>query len=138
MVDTFTTEQRRRIMRAVKGKDSALETKVRSALWRRGLRFRKNLARLPGKPDIAFPQKKIVVFLDSCFWHGCPDHLRRPSSNQIYWEGKIARNRKRDAEVSAIYSAMDWAVIRIWEHELKQDFDACVRRIARKVAKVGG
>lgn len=129
MPDTFTPEKRSEIMRAVKGKDTTLETRVRSALWRLGLRFRKNVASLPGKPDIAFTRKKVVVFIDSCFWHGCPRHLRRPQSNQDYWEAKIDGNRQRDAQIDAAYSEMSWRVIRIWEHELKEDFHHCLARI---------
>jgi DNA mismatch endonuclease (patch repair protein) len=129
MPDTFTPEERSHIMRAVKGKDTALEVKVRSALWRLGLRFRKNVSSLPGKPDIVFSRKRSVVFIDSCFWHGCSLHLRRPASNQDYWEAKIDRNRRRDAEMDATYARMGWTAIRIWEHELKEDFEKCLARI---------
>lgn len=129
MGDTFTTEQRSRIMRAVKGKDTKLEVKVRSALWRKGLRFRKNVKLLPGKPDIVFTAARLVVFLDSCFWHGCLLHLRRPASRQDYWQKKIARNMQRDLEVNSAYSGSGWKALRIWEHELKSDFEGCIKVI---------
>lgn len=131
MPDRYSPEDRSRIMRSVRGKDTALEVRVRSALWRLGLRFRKNVAALPGRPDVAFPKKKVAVFVDSCFWHGCPTHLRRPKSNQDYWEAKVARNIKRDAEVNAAYVEMGWRTMRIWEHELKEDFGGCIARIAQ-------
>src|ERR1043166_327052 len=95
-MDTFTQEERSRIMRAVKGKDTTLEKKVCSALWRSGLRFRKHLSSLPGKPDIVFTRRRLAVFIDSCFWHGCSSHLRMPKSNLDYWKAKIERNKARD------------------------------------------
>jgi DNA mismatch endonuclease (patch repair protein) len=85
-----------------------------------------------GKPDIVFPRKKVVIFLDSCFWHGCPLHLRRPSSNVEYWQAKIDRNKNRDTKVNETYAETNWRVIRFWEHELKQDFESCVDRVKRE------
>jgi len=118
-------------MRAVKGKDTKLETTVRRALWKKGYRYRKNVRSLPGKPDIAVKKRKAAVFLDSCFWHGCPFHLRIPSSNTEYWADKIQRNRARDARVNREYEEMGWTALRIWEHELKDDFEAALGRIER-------
>jgi len=130
MTNNTASKERSRIMRAVKSKDSKIEVKVRSALWRLGFRFYKNKNDLPGKPDIAFPKKKLVIFIDSCFWHGCPEHLRRPNSNQEYWNAKIARNRNRDFEVNAIYQNMGWKLLRVWEHELKKEsFQNCINKI---------
>jgi DNA mismatch endonuclease, patch repair protein len=137
MPDKISVQERSRVMRSVKGKDTNLEIKVRSMLWRKGLRFRKNVAELMGKPDIVFPGKRLVVFLDSCFWHGCPQHLRRPSSNQEYWQKKIARNIQRDKDVTKYYLENGWTVLRIWEHELKQSFVSCLERIENKVKSIG-
>jgi DNA mismatch endonuclease (patch repair protein) len=81
MPDTFSKNERSEIMRKVKGKNTKPELAVRSALHKRGLRYRLNRP-LPGKPDIVFVKARVVVFLDSCFWHGCPRHLRMPKSNQ--------------------------------------------------------
>lgn len=130
MTDIVTSEKRSQVMRAVKSKDSKIEVKVRSALWQLGFRFRKNVNTLPGKPDIVFSKKKAVIFIDSCFWHGCPKHLRKPSSNQEYWNKKIARNIERDVEVNTIYQNMNWKLLRIWEHELKESFHDCINNIA--------
>ncbi len=119
-MDTFAPKTRSSIMRAVKSSNTKLEKLVRSALWRNGLRFRiKN--KLPGKPDMVFKGAKTVIFIDSCFWHGCPEHCRMPSSNTEYWNKKIQRNEKRDNEINKIYENLDWNIIRIWEHELKTD-----------------
>lgn len=112
-------------MRRVKSRNTSLEMKVRSALHRRGLRYRLNYP-LPGKPDLVFVRAKVVVFVDSCFWHGCSQHARMPSSNVAYWEAKIERNMRRDQEVNACYAGGEWHVARIWEHELKQNFDQVV------------
>ncbi len=130
--DTFTPEQRSEIMRRVKGKNTKPELRVRSALHRRGLRYRLNYS-LPGKPDIVFVKPRVAVFIDSCFWHGCPQHLRMPKSNKEYWDSKISRNVARDAEVNAEYADSGWKQLRFWEHELKEDFDLCVDRIERTV-----
>lgn len=135
MADNITPEKRRDTMRAVKSKDSKMEVKFRSALWKLGLRFFKNVNSLTGKPDIVFPKKKVVVFLDSCFWHGCLIHLRLPASNKEYWENKIGRNKIRDSQVSAEYVKTNWKVIRFWEHELKTEFEKCVSKVAEEVKK---
>ncbi len=89
---------------------------------------------LPGKPDIVFREEKIVVFLDSCFWHGCPKHLRQPSSNQIYWQSKIQKNIKRDRRTSAKLHSMGWSVLRIWEHDLKNP-TGIVKKVRRTLEK---
>src|SRR5215208_1584689 len=133
MGDKFTTAERSVIMRAVKGQDTSLEKRVRSVLWKAGLRYRKNVSKIPGKPDIVFTRKKLLVFIDSCFWHGCPQHLRAPKSNESYWKRKISRNRERDAFVTLTCSGMGWNVLRIWEHQLKEDFDSCIRTIEKNL-----
>ena len=129
MVDSFAPEVRSEIMRNVRSKDSALEKTVRSALWREGLRFRKNVSTMPGKPDIVFTRRKVVVFVDSCFWHGCPRHCRIPESNRDYWEKKIARNRARDKEVNRLYRSRGWKVLRVWEHAVDSSLPRVVKRV---------
>ncbi len=128
MPDTFSPQERSEIMRRVKGKNTSLEMKVRSALHRRGLRYRLNYP-LPGKPDLVFVKARLAIFIDSCFWHGCPQHLRMPHSNEQYWHAKIQRNIERDVRINKLYEDMDWRILRVWEHELKQDFDGCVTKI---------
>lgn len=128
MPDTVSKKKRSEIMRRVKGKNTKPELAVRSALHRRGLRYRLSYP-LPGKPDIVFVKARVVVFIDSCFWHGCPHHLRMPNSNQEYWEAKIGRNIQRDAEINAEYARSEWKQLRLWEHALKENFDLCVDQI---------
>lgn len=100
MVDTFSKDERSKIMRTVKSKKTSLESSVTKELWKRGVRYRTNVLDLFGKPDIAIKKYKVVVFIDSCFFHGCPLHCRIPKSNEGYWIGKIQRNIERDLLVT--------------------------------------
>lgn len=85
---------------------------------------------LPGKPDFVFPSRRVVLFVDGCFWHGCKKHGRRPTSNTHYWEPKLARNRQRDREVTQLLRTRGWKVLRIWEHDLQRtNLSRTVRRI---------
>jgi DNA mismatch endonuclease (patch repair protein) len=97
------------------------ELALRSELHRRGLRFRKEVALRPAdrlrRVDIVFPRVKLAVFLDGCFWHGCPQHGNNPKANTDYWRPKLARNVARDREVTRELVAAGWSVIRVWEHE---------------------
>ncbi|OGX77820.1 hypothetical protein A6395_15300 [Exiguobacterium sp. SH31] len=113
----------------VRSKDTKMELKVRKALWHRGLRYRKNYKELLGTPDIAFPNQKLVIFLDSCFWHGCPLHFREPKSNQEFWNEKIKRNQERDAEQTEHYVCQGWTILRFWEHEITSDFERVINDI---------
>ncbi len=132
MPDTFSPEERSEIMRRVKSRDTSLERRVRSALHKRGLRFRLCYPLL-GNPDIVFVRARIVVFIDSCFWHGCPQPVRMPKSNQRCWNSKITRNIERDTRTSITYKRSGWRLFRVWEHELKDGFDRCVKKIERAV-----
>lgn len=132
MADTLTPEQRKRCMSRVKGKDTAPEVKLRKALWRKRLRYRLGY-KLPGKPDIVFVAARVVVFVDGCFWHGCPIHGTKPETNREFWENKIERNIQRDHEVTKTLIASGWMVIRVWTHELKEDFEAVVDKITKAV-----
>jgi DNA mismatch endonuclease, patch repair protein len=96
------------------------ELALRSALHRAGLRFRKNYRiRTVGgsvRPDIVFPGKRVAVFVDGCFWHGCPTHGNQPVTNAFYWAAKLERNRRRDIYVNTALRADGWQVVRLWEH----------------------
>lgn len=118
--------------RARKGA-TAPEMHLRRALHALGLRYRVQ-AKIPSRPrrtvDISFPRQRIAVFVDGCFWHGCPDHGVKPKSNPDWWQRKIATNQARDADTNAALEAEGWAVIRVWEHEA---IDAVTRRIVREI-----
>lgn len=107
-------------MKANRSKDTGPELALRRALFARGMRYRIGVRiTLPGRsvrPDIVFPRRKVAVFLDGCFWHGCPTHGRMPSDPTGYWGIKLARNKERDRSVDDAMRAAGWNVIRIWEH----------------------
>ncbi|MGD7008793.1 very short patch repair endonuclease [Metabacillus sp. 84] len=125
MVDSVSKEIRRKNMQAIQSQ-SQLENLVSRKLWNRGLRFRKNVKTLLGKPDIVIQKYKIVIFIDSCFWHACPVHGSRPKSNQEYWDKKLLGNAKRDSEINMYYREKGWNLKRIWEHEIKDDIEKTV------------
>lgn len=132
MTDRITREQRSQVMKSIKGQ-SLLENEVSKALWHKGVRFRKNVRSLFGNPDISIKKYKIVIFIDSCFWHACPIHGNTPKSNTDFWKDKLKRNKERDLEVSAYYNDKGWSVIRIWEHELKDDFDGVIEKLIQVI-----
>jgi DNA mismatch endonuclease (patch repair protein) len=98
--------------------------------------WRRHLA-IVGRPDFAFSKQRLAVFVDGCFWHGCPRHLRMPATNQAYWGAKIARNRARDVSVTEQLRVKGWRVLRVWEHELA-DGERIVKRILRLLDKPPG
>jgi DNA mismatch endonuclease (patch repair protein) len=135
-MDTFEKEKRSEIMSKVRSKETKIEKDFRKKLWSKGLRYRKNNGKLFGKPDISFRSKKTVIFLDSCFWHGCKEHLRMPASNKEYWQRKIKRNIERDKAVDNYYSKKGWEIYRIWEHGLKQKQDKIINLIYQHIKGV--
>lgn len=130
MADVLTKEQRSRCMSAIRGKDTKPEILLRKTLWHKGYRYRlKN--RLPGRPDIIFPTERVAVFVDGCFWHGCPEHYQKPDTNARFWREKIRKNTQRDKEVNALLNSKGWKVLRFWEHEVRNNPEACARRVIR-------
>lgn len=109
--------------------DTRPELALRRILHARGLRYRVNHP-VPTRPrrsiDIAFTRAKVAIFIDGCFWHGCPDHCRTPKSNREWWENKIATNQERDKDTTTILRTEGWQVLRFWEHEPPQDAAATV------------
>lgn len=125
-------------MRSNKRRDTALELAMRSALHRAGFRFRVDLPILVAgartvRPDVVFTKQRIAIFIDGCFWHGCPVHGTTPATNQAYWGPKIEENRQRDARNTRELAADGWTVIRVWEHEqppwLVERVHAAMRRM---------
>jgi len=135
-MDTVSKQKRSEIMSRVKSKDSKIETIFRKELWKTGLRYLKNSSKYFGKPDIVLPKYKTVIFIDSCFWHGCKKHCRIPSIRRNYWTQKIARNTVRDKAVSRHYKKQGWKIFRIWEHDLKNKTKKIVMQIKRGVFSV--
>jgi DNA mismatch endonuclease (patch repair protein) len=124
-------------------KHTAPEIDLRRELWARGLRYRLHLV-VPSRRrrtiDIAFPGLQLAVFVDGCFWHGCPQHGTRPRTNSEWWAWKIERNRERDADTTQALTADGWAVFRVWEHvpaSVAADLvEVEVRRLRRRRAEV--
>lgn len=121
MMDNISQKERSSLMGKIKSKETKLEKSVRTILSKKKIKYRKNSSKYFGKPDIVIASKKIVIFIDSCFWHGCKRHCRIPKSNHNYWINKINNNRKRDKKVNDYYKKNNWKIIRIWEHELKNE-----------------
>ena len=120
MTDIFSKADRSRIMSLVKSKHSKIEHNFAKFLRQSKIKFRRHVAKLPGKPDFLLPNKKTVIFVDSCFWHGCQYHCKLPQTNASFWKKKIARNKERDREINKIYKKMGWTAVRVWEHRLKK------------------
>jgi len=137
MSDVFTKSKRSEVMSRIHGsgnKDTELRLITifrahRVTGWRRG-------SKLPGKPDFVFPARRLAVFVDGCFWHGCPKHCRMPASNRKFWRNKITRNRQRDREVGRLLRARGWRVLRIWEHALARKHEK--RTVARLLKALAG
>ena len=126
-MDNHTIEQRHKNMQAIKNKDTKIEIQLRKELWSRGIRYRKNVKEVFGKPDIVFKSKKIAVFCDSEFWHGYNWKEKRDEikSHRDFWIPKIEKNIKRDKEVNAALEAEGWMVLRFWGNEIKKNVEAC-------------
>jgi DNA mismatch endonuclease, patch repair protein len=109
------------------------EILIRKELHRRGLRFRVNHPRLPGRPDIAFTAARIAVFIDGCFWHACPDHGVVPTNNRDWWRSKLERNVQRDREKDVQLEELGWTVLHVWEHERPPDAANTIEQMWRSV-----
>lgn len=132
MSDIFTERKRSRLMALVRGtRNKSTELRLIRIFratnikgWRRG-------SKLPGKPDFVFSKLKVAVFVDGCFWHGCPKHATWPKTRAAFWLAKITGNKARDRKVNRLLRAKGWTVIRVWEHELRRRDEAkLIRRLA--------
>lgn len=135
MTDTISKSQRSKIMSSVRSKDTKIEVAFRKALWQKGFRYKKNSAKHFGKPDIILKKYETVIFLDSCFWHGCQKHFRMPATRKKYWEEKIERNKQRDKEVNRYYKKLGWKIFRIWEHDIDCNCDKNIKKIVKWLNK---
>lgn len=138
-MDKLSAEQRRRNMQAIKNKDSEIELLLRKELWKRGLRYRKNVRTVVGHPDIAFISKKVAVFCDSEFWHGYDWENQKQTihTRRDFWIPKIERNMKRDIEVNALLEKEGWLVLRFWGKEIKKNTERCADQIETMVKNRG-
>ncbi len=129
MVDFLEPDVRSRVMAAIRSKWSAIDRKAHGMLKSAKIKHRM-YPNLPGSPDIlVYP--KLVVFMDGCFWHSCPRCGRPPKSRLKYWTPKLARNRDRDKRVSKLLRKQGWAVLRVWEHEVKSNPQKLLERVMK-------
>ena len=117
MADRVSAETRSRIMSRVRSKDTKPEMSVRRVLWMDGLRYCIHDQTLPGTPDISNKRKKLAVFVDGCFWHGCPECYSEPKTNVNFWRAKVRKNQTRREAVREDLERMGFRVVEIWEHE---------------------
>ena len=140
MSDVLTSEQRSKNMKSIKGKNTRIEILLRTALWKRGIRYRKNYKMIPENPDIAITKYKIAVFCDGEFFHGKDWEVLRPklrsSNNGEFWISKISRNRERDDEVNKQLLYKGWTVIRFWGNDIKKHTDECVKVIEECIFEI--
>ena len=130
-----TPEQIHYNMSRIRNKDTGIELALRKELWSRGIRYRKNVKAIEGKPDIAFIGKKVAVFCDSEFWHGYNWDERKNDlkKNKEFWIAKIERNMERDAEVNRILKEQGWTVLRFWGNQIKKNLSECADIIENAV-----
>jgi|SRR5579862_1645731 len=133
-MDTVSKKARSVIMSRIRGKNSKLEIAVYDALRRKEFQYKRHVKRLPGTPDIAFLKNRVVVFIDSCFWHMCRYHGTMPKTNRLFWRNKLRDNKSRDITIDRAYRKMGWRSIHIWEHQVKKDISKVVSRIGKTLA----
>ncbi|MDE7432956.1 MAG: very short patch repair endonuclease [Lachnospiraceae bacterium] len=139
-MDNLSKEQRRKNMQHIRSKDTSIEVLLRQALWKNGIRYRKNYRKLPGKPDIAITKYKIAIFCDGEFFHGKDWEVLKPrlekSENSEFWINKITRNRERDDEVNKQLLFRGWTVIRFWGTDIKKHTDECVKVVEETIFEI--
>ena len=137
MSDIVSKHRRSEIMSHIKSKDTSIELLVRKELFKNKLRYRVNYKALPGKPDIVFTKKRVVIFIHGCFWHGhdCGSRYAHTSqSNTNYWKTKIERTQKRDDVHVCMLEADGWKVITVWECQLKINFQETINGLLNELS----
>jgi DNA mismatch endonuclease (patch repair protein) len=137
MTDIYVKEKRSQIMAAIKGRENkATELKAVTLFRRNHISGWRRHLKLPGTPDFAFKRQRLAVFVDGCFWHGCPVHFKLPKSRSAYWAGRIRTNKKRDRRVARQLRAEGWIVVRIWQHDLRK-VHVVLARLRRALSAAG-
>lgn len=130
MPDVFTKAKRSEVMSRIRGRGNKDTELALIKLLRRHhiAGWRRNQS-VFGKPDFVFPKARLALFVDGCFWHGCPKHCSTPASNRAFWKKKLAANKARDRRVNQTLRKAGWRVLRLWEHDLSMRGAVCIRRI---------
>ena len=138
MADLLTKEKRSWNMSRIKGKDTKIEVKVRKYLFSKGFRYRKNVATLPGKPDIVLPKYKTAIFVHGCYWHrhpGCK-YAYMPKTNVEFWEKKFSENIANDEKNRLKLETSGWTVITLWECDIKGDFESTMDKLLYQLSSM--
>jgi DNA mismatch endonuclease, patch repair protein len=138
MPDVFSSRKRSQIMSRVKGRGNLLtEMKLIEVFRAHGFVGWRRNSRLFGKPDFVFRRSGVAIFVDGCFWHGCPLHAQWPKSNALFWRKKLKRNKRRDRVVTRTLKRLGWKTMRVWQHELRRP-EILVRRLVRALGQPNG
>ena len=135
MVDVLTKKQRSYCMSRILSTNTGLEITFKKHMRSGGIKGSRKGIKVVGKPDFIFPASKVAVFLDGCFWHGCPECYKEPATNKTFWKNKISKNKKRDKEVNRLLKKDGWKVKRVWGHQIKKTPVSCVSTLKRILAK---
>ena len=122
-------------MRAMRSTNTKPEMLLRRALWQEGLRYRVHIRVEGARPDLIFPGQRVAIFVDGCFWHGCPVHYIAPAGNAPYWREKIKTNQERDVRNNLRLKSAGWTVLRFWECELKEHLPSVVAAVVAAVTE---
>jgi DNA mismatch endonuclease (patch repair protein) len=131
MVDNLSKKVRSKVMASIKGKNTKPEVTVRRLLWAAGKRYRVHDRTVFGIPDISNKNKKVAIFIDGCFWHGCSRCYKEPTTNIAYWRNKIRTNIARRKAVTQGLQKNRWTVLQFWEHEIKEDPEGTTKSITQ-------
>lgn len=138
MGDIWSRKKRSEVMAAVRGKGNrSTEMRMVTLFREYGITGWRRHQSLPGRPDFIFRKEKVAIFVDGCFWHGCPRCYRAPATRKKFWAAKIGENRRRDRRVSRELRSAGWSVLRVWECSLRKRPEAVLARILRKLEERG-
>lgn len=135
-MDNLTKAQRSKNMRNIRSQGTTPERVIMSELLRRRIRFETHSKELPGKPDIVFPRKRLVVFIDSDFWHYNTRRCTMPATNRRYWKQKLESNRNRDRQIRRRLRSLGWRVLRLWELDIKHSPESAVMKVVTELRDV--
>lgn len=130
-MDRLTKKQRSECMSHIRGKNTGLEKIFRKSVRSLGIKGYRLYAKVPGRPDLYFPKQRLSVFIDGCFWHGCPRCDSFPVTNLRFWKEKIERNRMRDKTVGMELRKAHIRILRFWGHEIKKNSERCAKKLFR-------
>jgi len=135
MPDVFTKAKRSEVMSRIReSRNKDTELALAKLLRAHGISGWRRNQSVFGKPDFAFPKLKFAIFVDGCFWHGCPKHATKPENNRVFWQRKLSANKRRDQTVNLVLRKMDWLVLRIWECDLARRPGVCIGRVQRALS----